>query len=225
MDECIKFLYKNSLYTRISNIEETAKKLLHDTRKILEIRETGRLRKNGYKTSHDRNNIKFNKNPSRREPNIARVLFKNKNIIPSLGTVFDYELPLVSGAHTNIDLIAANESIINLIELKSDKDNKGILKGILEIATYYQMLDQNAFTDYLKSKIGDKKYDIRKNLMLFSSTRNGQINFDDYPNLRNLLNELCVNVYIFDLKLYPNDKIDENTKIELKLAKSFITSH
>lgn len=190
--------------------------------------DAGEMRKNGYHTNHFLSNITFNENPRRRENNIARFLFKfrQKNIIPKLGKVFDYELPLRNGDKTNIDLVSINhaEKIIYLIEMKSDESKEGIMKAILEIASYGQIVCPEKLLDWIKkSENVSVDYEIKKALMLFSGTPAGDLaqNIDKLENLTRVLEILDINLFVLK-KNFKDIKISDETRLnDIKLELEF----
>ncbi len=184
------------------------------------------LRADGYFCeSHKPQNIEFNIKQKRREPNIARWLYANSSEIDGLGKVVEYEIPLIKKIHKNIDLITVNEAekSINLIELKSDENAEGLLRGILEIATYYQLLNIKSFRkSFAKIYGGAEGFDIKKIVAVFDGTKAGELalNLENCPNLRTLIAELDINIFVFESNL--PKLINQASKINLKLAKKII---
>jgi hypothetical protein len=95
---------------------------------------------------------KNNSLPSNRtEELFALKLFnesKNGTIFNKLGKVIDYQVPLKNKRDDKvgkIDLISATDDDIFLIELKTEKNKETLLRCILEISTYYQVLSKSKF--------------------------------------------------------------------------------
>lgn len=86
------------------------------------------------------------------EKMMVRQWVKDLKVFPSLGKCFEYELNLVAGLKTNIDLLTYREGVIYLVEVKGSKNRKpssqtdGLLRAVLEIATYQEMLKQHLAT-------------------------------------------------------------------------------
>lgn len=175
-------------------------------------------RKNGYKTNHLRDNITFSSASNRRENNIARLLFKNRTKIKRLGEVIDYEIPLTAGTKQNIDLLCKNDKFLNIIELKSDKSKESILKAILEIYTYEQLLNKEEWEKYISGVIDNQnlkdQLEIKKCIMLFEGTVPTNTITED---VEKLLEKLKISVFIYDNEV--PDKIDENVEFKPKILR------
>lgn len=92
---------------------------------------------------------------NRREENLAKALYvlhneKSKHRLGSLGIVFDYQIPLKSSNKDKagkIDLVTFDDTnnTVWLLELKQSDSKETLLRCVLEIATYYQLLDRDIF--------------------------------------------------------------------------------
>jgi len=172
--------------------------------KIKNIKEI--TRQNSYHVkSHDgqvtTNHSKCNSN--RTEEWFALELFnesKQGRIFNKLGSIIDYQVPLKNKRDDNagkIDLISKDEKNIYLIELKIKESKETLLRCILEITTYFQLLDKNKFlSDYKEDK------DIKKAVLIvkdspqeeeLKSINNGERNY-----LKQLMSDLDVQVFVIN---------------------------
>lgn len=76
-----------------------------------------------------------------------------------LGRIIGYQLPLKakrSDEYGKIDLVSVNkdEPVAYLIELKMVDKGETLLRAALELETYYQILNEKTFREYLVKKIG-----------------------------------------------------------------------
>ncbi|HEY5561920.1 MAG TPA: hypothetical protein VIK72_09245, partial [Clostridiaceae bacterium] len=75
---------------------------------------------------------------------------KNGKVFNNLGTIVDYQIPLkdkLTDKIGKIDLISVNKNDIFLIELKIKESTETLLRCILEISTYYQVLGKAKFIE------------------------------------------------------------------------------
>ena len=109
------------------------------------IRNSGLLvtRYASYKSAHDG---KINSITNREEEHLAKVIFnsfKNRTVKP-LGEMFDYQVPLKNQRTDDagkIDLISYDGATLYLIELKNGNSSETLLRCMMEIATYAQVVD------------------------------------------------------------------------------------
>lgn len=93
---------------------------------------------------------------NRHEENFAKQI--TGVTLNGLGTIIDYQVPLKnkqSEKAGKIDLISFNETtkILYLIELKHGNNNETLLRAILEIYTYYKIIDKEKLkNDYFNNK-------------------------------------------------------------------------
>lgn len=183
--------YKGNIkVTNISYIEYIAKILLdvgvkNQLKKIIPV-----TRKSSYKWNH---NSKSNNLSNRREEIFAKNL---KGEFPGLGKVIDYQVPLKneqSDKAGKIDLMSNMNDDVYLIELKYESEET-LLRCVLEIATYYQILDKTKFLkDFnLSGKHIKKAVLIKKN----SNPYRDFENLKNMPNLAKLIKELEISVFV-----------------------------
>ncbi|MGB9904914.1 MAG: hypothetical protein ACPLQO_09660, partial [Desulfotomaculales bacterium] len=113
---------------------------------------------------------------NREEEILAKRIFnysREGNNLGELGKVFDYQVPLKNTRDDKagkIDLVSFNQetNTVWLVELKR-KDNKDtLLRCMLEVATYYQLLDKEGFIESHKDMLGNLSPDrIRKAVLVF----------------------------------------------------------
>ncbi|MCD6571048.1 MAG: hypothetical protein J7L53_10140 [Deltaproteobacteria bacterium] len=111
--------------------------LLHSIRSI--------SRKNPYKII-DHRNINIDLTSNRGEDIFAKRLAYLE--IENLGKILDYQIPLKNiqkDKAGDIDLVSFNKerNTFHLIELKYENNNETLLRAILEIFTYYKVVDIN----------------------------------------------------------------------------------
>lgn len=158
---CINWKGKTSDNEYYSEI--FAKKLLENDKlnKFEEIKEIHR-EKGYYVGSHHKNinqNIEFT---NRLEEILAKILCFKEILIPSLGKVIDYQVPLKNVSNDKagkIDIITYNikQNELYLVEFKTGCNGDTLLKTALEIYTYSKILHIETFKNNLKDK---QKYNI-----------------------------------------------------------------
>lgn len=132
--------------------------------------------------SHNHRKITINIDSNRKEENVAKVLYalfneKTGRILGELGTIFDYQVPLkrVKGDKAGkIDLVSydSGSQKIWLIELKEEGNKETLLRCILEVATYYQVLDRSQFVkdyDILNNDHADANW-VHKAVLVFENS-------------------------------------------------------
>jgi len=113
---------------------------------------------------------------NRKEEDFAKALFRGK-WFHCIGRVLDYQVPLKNKQDDKagkIDLVSycSDPATVFLIELKvKDGAKDTLLRAVLEIATYYQVLDRKKFCDdyncaFQKEDIHFKKGQIKKALLI-----------------------------------------------------------
>lgn len=214
IDGKIDELYKNEVFNYSGKTSDTkelyseviAEELLKlDIKnKIKNIKEINR--ESSYHVKSHNGQVTTNSSPNssnRTEEWFALKLFnesKQGRVFNKIGSIFDYQVPLKNKRDDNagkIDMVSKNEKNIFLIELKIKESKETLLRCILEIATYYQLLDKNKFlSDYKENK------DIKKAVLIvkgspqeeeLKSIYNGERN-----NLKQLISDLDVQVFVID---------------------------
>lgn len=135
---------------------------------------------------------------------------KNGKIFNKLGKVIDYQIPLKNKRTDlvgKIDLISTTEDDVFLIELKTEKNNETLLRCVLEIATYYQILSKPKFIDSYKNEFKHlSEKNIKKAILISegSSQHNELkcINKGEKNNLKRIMDELEVQGYVIDEKTF-----------------------
>ncbi len=85
---------------------------------------------------------------NRKEENFAKEIYKRKRELGTLGLIIDYQIPLKDNLGNKglgkIDLISYNKNSKNLflIELKYTENEETLLRAVLEIYTYYKIVDE-----------------------------------------------------------------------------------
>jgi hypothetical protein len=151
---------------------------------------------------------KSEKPTNRREEIFAKELLGKT--LNTIGQIKDYQVPLKSFRSDKgvgkIDLISysqeKSEPACYLIELKY-KNNKTdtLLLSVLEIATYYQLLDKINFIKSYKSDLPNLKLEnIRKAVLVFEKSSQHleieELQKGNRPCLRELVKELAVDLFL-----------------------------
>ena len=163
---------------------------------------------------------------------LARAMFNQKEETP-FGKIIEYEVPLKARKQDkqddnydkdgDIDLISKKGETIYLIELKRKKSSdETFLRALLEICTYYQRLNIQAF----KTEFPHKKIELLILLQEDSYAYNQAVNLKKTVCLNNLYEklakELKVKIGICSYKISPqrdNKEIFNYDKNNLKASK------
>lgn len=175
--------------------------------------------------------IKINIDSNRKEENIAKVLYilfsdKSGRKLGELGNIFDYQVPL-NKVRTNragkIDLVSYNPGSpkVWLIELKNEGNKETLLRCMLEIATYYQILDRTQFVkNYALLKSADANW-IHKAVLVFEDSdlsndledmKNG-----NRPKLQELSDLLGIEFFILRM----NNQVTQIGGMDVHVIESF----
>lgn len=151
---------------------------------------------------------------NRKEEIFAKKLFKyckSGKKLNKIGKILQYQIPLkekLKDKAGKIDLVSYNESekIAYLIELKYKNNEETLLRCVLEIATYYQLLNMENFKESypeLKNSV------IKKGILVFkdSSQHNEIKEIKDRSSLKTLIKKLEVEIFIID-------DIDDSMRVE-----------
>ena len=97
-----------------------------------------------------------NPNSNQKEAHLAYDLFERSQIV-GLGTVLDYQVPLKDKLHDDagkIDLIAEDGTSLYLLELKKKGNDETLLRCVLEILTYWHVVDRRKLvSDFLGASV------------------------------------------------------------------------
>ncbi|HHT71060.1 MAG: hypothetical protein WAO22_09105 [bacterium] len=126
------------------------------------------------------------------EQRIAMRLF-NKKGLPPFSEVFHYQTPLKDGRGIAIDLLARDEKYVYILELKRPSSKETLLRCILEIYTYYRMVN---YGKLLADFEIENNPTLRKGVLVFKNSR-AHKDFSD-PNVRRLMQELEVDFFMLD---------------------------
>ena len=153
-------------------------------------------------TGHDE------KDSKRKEERFAVQLFnlsKDGKVFNHIGKIVDYQIPLKNSNADiglgKIDLISVLNEHIYLIELKIKGNKETLLRCILEIATYYQVLSKSKFLTSYLNEFGTEK-SITKAILIVNDSvqykemvelRNGERNY-----LKRLIDALEMQVFYID---------------------------
>ena len=106
--------------------------------------------------SHHDGTFSINEKSNRHEEKFAKQIFDEKNNYSSMGKIIDFQVPLKnkqSDKAGKIDLISfdKNNSTLYLIELKYGENAETLLRTIIEIYTYYKIVDKEKLKNDFKS--------------------------------------------------------------------------
>lgn len=147
---------------------------------------------------------------NRKEERYAIHLFnwsQSGKVFDHIGKIIDYQVPL-KNSNTDkglgkIDLISLVDDSFYVIELKIKENKETLLRCVLEIATYYQVLSKAKFLDSYSNEMDADKM-IKKAVLIVSDSsqhkemlqlRNGEREY-----MKKLMNALDVQVFCIDPK-------------------------
>ena len=202
-DKCINWKGKTNDKNAELYSEIIAKELLRN--KIVELfSKIPIISRENYRVEHDG---ETENQTNRKEEMFAKKLFtdyKSGNGLNKIGRIINYQVPLkkiqndVAG---KIDLVSYNknksEEIAYLIELKHKANEETLLRCVLEIATYYQLLNKDNFKESYPEL---KNSDIKKGILVFkdSSQHNEIKEIQDPSYLKALIYLLEVKIFVID---------------------------
>ena len=172
----------------------------------------GIVRQKGYCVKSHNGQVTTNTtagNSNRKEELFAIRLFNESSqgkLFNHLGKVIDYQIPLkdiLTNKAGKIDLISKNDENIFLIELKIKDNKETLLRCILEIATYYQILSKSEFIQSYKHEFKNLVVkDIKKAILISKdSSQHAElksINNGGKINLKMLMDSLDIEAYVID---------------------------
>ena len=147
---------------------------------------------------------------NRKEELFAMNLFnesKKGRSFNDLGKIIDYQIPLkdkLTDKVGKIDLISKNDQNIFLIELKIQDNKETLLRCILEIATYYQILSKPKFISSYTNEFKDLTAEdhIKKVILISEDSQQHKelksINNGEKKNLHKLMADLGVQAYVIN---------------------------
>ena len=159
----------------------------------------------------------------RQEENIAFNLFNKQH-----GEFIDYQYPVFLQSKKNnsqydeslngqgkVDLIYKRNGFVYLVELKNDTSEETLLRCVLEISTYYNLINKARF-----SKIyGCSKDAIKKAVMIFEGTQPYlelvELKAGKRPHLKQLVDDITFFVVTSDCRLRSCPK-DANYTVRLE---------
>lgn len=119
---------------------------------------------------------------NREEEILSKDLFafcKRGNQFRRIGSIFDYQVPLKSvraDKAGKIDLVSFNarDNKVWLLELKKKDNKETLLRCMMEIATYYQVIDKEKFIDSYSILSGLQPDSICKAVLVFKDSTQQQ---------------------------------------------------
>jgi len=137
-----------------------------------------------------------------------------------LGTVFDWKVPLKgAGSDESIPLVSFNPEMCQLwlLNIRNTRNKDTLLCCMLEISTYYQLLDKDRFIESYSMLQETNIKGIRKGILLFQgSSQTGQtvwMRLGAMPNLKEFAQALEVSILILkkDDTGYTIEEFDYNS--------------
>jgi len=136
-------------------------------------------RKNNYKVaSHSIEKAKATlakgdvKGSGREEERLVLKMYAGVISAHPFGKILDYQVPLKnkkSDKHGKIDFICEKSNELWLVEIKRENSDESILRAIMEIVTYYQVMDkEKLLDDFGKNYIGENN--IKKKIAIFKGS-------------------------------------------------------
>lgn len=126
------------------------------------------------------------------EQRIAMKLYRNKVLQP-FSEILHYQTPLGDGRGAAIDLLARDTDSVYILELKGPKSKETLLRCVLEIYTYYLMLDHEKLLRDFKIKNNPA---LRKGVLIFKNSR-AYTDFTDHK-IRLLMRELEIDFFVLN---------------------------
>lgn len=146
-------------------------------------------------------------NTNRIEERIVLEMFADKKkYIEKIGDIISYQIPLKRENNDNtkgvgkIDFISYKNNCLYLVEIKKDKATDTLIRCILEIATYEQLLNKELILKELSEnyKINVKQNKVKKMIVIFEdSIAYKQLqSLDQNLNLKKLIEKFEIEIVI-----------------------------
>ena len=199
----MKELYKaDSIKYNQAEAEVKAAELLKQVENLYAIKKI--TRQNSYDAGHTGETN--SRAETLTEKLLAIALFNSKKEYEHIGKIFDYEVPLKDSNEDKgvgkIDLVAKNDNIVTLLELKVENSKETLLRCVLEVFTYWKILDHEKFLQDFKLS---QDTIIKKAVLVFeNSTACSQ-----YKDKKNSVNTLAL-MEKLDVELFVLKNIDED---------------
>lgn len=152
-------------------------------------------REKSYKTeSH--NGKTLNTDSNRREERIALSMFGNE--YSHIGKIIDYQIPLKnqqSDQAGKIDLLSVNaQNEIILVELKGTENKETLLRCVLEINTYWYLLNKTKLCLNFGYAENNK---VTKAVLVYVYGAQ-RTEYENCPSLQDLMKKLDIQMYMYD---------------------------
>ncbi|HZK56354.1 MAG TPA: hypothetical protein VFC84_19530 [Desulfosporosinus sp.] len=170
------------------------------------------VRKSGYKVdSHD--GVSHTVGSNRKEEIFCKDIFSlSKNgqkHFNEVGLIIDYQVPLKNRSSDTgvgkIDLISKTKDELWLLELKVEDNKETVLRCVLEIATYYQLLSKTKFLESYPEAATSSISDIRKGILVVKGSSQ-EAELDEMKcgqnkrdNLKIIMESLKVEAFTIDI--------------------------
>lgn len=155
---------------------------------------TNGIRSRTFRVSDHRGQISLNtKIEQLTEKRLVRAMF-NSRLLPVLGKVIDYEIPLKDtdeATHGDIDLLCILPGTCLCVEAKKPKASESILKALLQAYTYTSLVSTKKSLFFSSFQL-DPQLQLAPSILTFASAQSGwQLKeISKYPHLRKLIEML-----------------------------------
>ena len=146
-----------------------------------------------------------NEKSNRHEERIALSMFGKT--YDGMGKILDYQIPLKNKRNDigigKIDLISYNNKMLYLLELKEPCSNESLLRAVVEIYTYYKIINHQKLIDSYKNELSADTQ-IKKAVLIFENSRAHK----DYEGIeiKKLMKNLDVELFVIEDKSTYNIK-------------------
>lgn len=201
-----KTLDTNELFTEVIAEELMRLDIKNRMKKINEV-----VREKGYRVASHNGVVttkRKEEDSNRKEERYAIQLFnwsQSGKVFNHIGKIIDYQAPLKNSNADKglgkIDLISLVEDSFYVIELKIIENKETLLRCVLEIATYYQVLSKSRFLDSYSNEFGSDK-SIKKAVLIVSDSSQHkemlQLRNGEREHMKKLIDALDVQVFCID---------------------------
>ena len=133
-------------------------------------------------------------------------LCMDKETREHFGKVLNYQIPLKNKASDKgvgkIDFVGVANGDLFLAEIKGKSSKESILKAILEVQTYYQMVNKEKLVSDFKKYTHDLCHDegkkIKKRIFIGAKTK-GALQYAENEKIKKLLSMLDIEVVLYEI--------------------------
>lgn len=137
-----------------------------------------------------------NASSNREEERIALEMFNEKKCYDYIGKIIDYQTPLKNirsnAGLGKIDLLAANDNYVTILELKKEDSKETLLRCVLEAYTYIKTVN----ADKLMGDFELQNYKLRSAAFVFKNKEQHNEYQSDSVFTKELMAKLDIGIYI-----------------------------